>query len=113
MLSPLAVPQLLAFPYRAQSHGSVVWSETPLPPGELDRVIVGATGLVAQSPLADPDGEIRHIFLSQGGWRWTWLALQSRSAFGLTRAQNEVVLINRSSLAADRTWNGRTIGGQR
>lgn len=104
---PVAVPQVLAFPYHARSHGNEVWSETPLPQAQLDSVIARSAGLVAASPLADPAGEPRHIFLTNGGWRWTWLALQNRGTFALTRAANEAVIINRSNLAADRMANGR------
>ena len=106
LVSPLAAPQLLAFPYRGQSHGSVVWSEAPLPQSALDRVMDRTSSLVAQSPVADPLGETRHIFLTRGGWRWTWLALQSRDGFALSRAFGETIVVNRSELASDHVVSG-------
>lgn len=112
LVSPLVAPQLLAFPYHARSNGSAVWSETPLPQAMIDRVMARSGGLVAQSPLALRN-EPRHVFLTQGGWRWIWLALQSRGTFGLSRRVFETVVINRSDLARDRVWNGRELGGER
>lgn len=111
--APLVAPQVLAFPYVTDSHGSRVWSETPLPRERIDAVMARSAGLVAQSALADRAGEPRHIFLTNGGWRWTWLALQSWGAFGLTRALNEAVIINRSDVVNDLVSNGATLGGTR
>ena len=107
LVSPLAAPQLLAFPYRAQSHGSVVWSESPLPQPVLDRVLDRTVALVVQSPLAEPRGETRHIFLTDGGWRWTWLAMQMRNGFALSRAFSNTIIVNRNDLTADRMASGR------
>ena len=100
-VSPLFAPQLLAFPYHATSRGSEVWSEAPLPQHQLDRITGRAAQLVAASPLARAS-EPRHIFLTQGGWRWTWLALQNRHSFALSRALGEPVIINRGDVATDR-----------
>jgi hypothetical protein len=109
-VTPLIAPQVLAFPYHARSNGSEVWSETPLQQDQLDRVTARAAALVAASPLADRSGEPRRVFLTAGGWRWTWLALQSRDAFAVTRAVGGALLMNRSDLAGDRILNayGRT-----
>lgn len=109
-VSPLAAPQLLAFPHHTVSNGSEVWSEAPLPQDQIDRVTARAAALDAASPLADRAGEPRRIFLTQGRWRWNWLALQSRGAFAVTRAVGGAVLVNRNDLAADRVVNapGRT-----
>ncbi|HUQ13601.1 MAG TPA: hypothetical protein VM055_04920 [Novosphingobium sp.] len=100
-VSPLFAPQLLAFPYHATSRGSEVWSEAPLPQPQLDRVTGRAAQLVAASPLARAS-EPRHIFLTQGGWRWAWLALQNRRSFALSRAMGEPVIVNRGDVATDR-----------
>ena len=120
LVSPLTAPQLLAFPYSARSQGSVVWSEVPLPQSALDKVLNRKTALVAQSPLAEPHGETRHIFLTDGGWRWTWLALQSRDGFALSRGFTETIVVNRSSLADDSVVSGlrvhvdgKAVGGRR
>ena len=92
---------MIAFPYHATSRGSEVWSESPLPQRQLDRVTGRAAQLVAASPLARAS-EPRHVFLTQGGWRWTWLALQNRRSFALSRALGEPVIINRGDVASDR-----------
>ena len=120
LVSPLAAPQLLAFPYSARSQGSVVWSEAPLPQSALDKVLSRKTALVAQSPLTARRGETRHIFLTDGGWRWTWLALQSRDGFALSRGFTETIVVNRSSLADDNVVSGlrvrvdgKAVGGRR
>jgi hypothetical protein len=112
MVVPVFVPQALAFPYHAQSHGSSFWSERPIPQPELDAVAGRGQALVAQSPLAK-GREPRHVFLTQGGWRWKWLVLANRSAFGITRPIAEAVILNRNDLAKDEVLNGAAIGGRR
>lgn len=111
LASPLLAPQLLAFPYKARVGASTVWSERPLPPASTRAVFRRVDALVAASPIAAmPEG--RHVFLTDGGWRWRLLTLGG-SGFGLTRAVNEAVLINRSDIDADRVWDGATVGGER
>lgn len=105
-------PQLLAFPYHAQVGASEVWSETPLPRPALDRVFGRAAQLVASSPIAQVP-ESRHVFLTQGGWRWRWLALNTSGAFAMTRAINDAIIVNRNDIITDRAWNGATLGGSR
>ncbi|PLK24309.1 hypothetical protein [Novosphingobium sp. TH158] len=113
LVLPLLAPQTLAFPHRAQVGEFDVRSESPLPPGQLQAVLNDARQRIASSPLADPAGEQRDIYLTSGGWRWTWLTLQSRGAFALTRALTGYMVINRSDLATNRVENGGSIGGQR
>ncbi|CAM3135773.1 hypothetical protein SPAN111604_05645 [Sphingomonas antarctica] len=104
-------PVALAFPYK-QSVGDVtVYAETPIAP-QIVQVVHHAEALVAASPLADE----RHggqVFLTDGGWRWHVLALQSSGAFALTRPLSVAVVVNRNDIAADRALNGRTVGGER
>lgn len=110
--APVAAPQLLAFPYTARVGANRVWSERPLVQPALSAVLAEADRLDAASPLAQaPEG--RRIFLTDGGWRWHWLALTSAGAFGLTRPIGEAIVINRSDLAANRVVNGRDVGGVR
>lgn len=109
--SPLLTPQLLAFPHSARSGDSLVWAERPLDQAELDRIVARAEALVAASPLAR-EREPRRIFLTDGGWRWTWLANVTRGSFALTRALTDpVVIVNRSDLAGDAVVNG--VGARR
>lgn len=108
---PIAVPQALAFLYHTTAHGSEFWSERPLDQAQLDVIAVRAARLVGQSPIAKPD-ERRHVFLTDGGWRWNWLALNNRGTFGLTRPLNEAVIINGGDPATDSVRGGRrTLSG--
>lgn len=100
----VTAPRVLAFPYHAVSNGQRVWSETPIDQPALDRITARAAKLVNASPLSN-GRETRDIYLTNGGWRWTMLSLQNRAAFGVTRAVNEAVLLNRSDLARDRIFN--------
>jgi hypothetical protein len=113
LAGPLLVPSVLAFPHRAQVGTFDIRSEAPLPRAEIERVIADANRRIASSPIADPAGERRTIYLTQGGWRWTWLALQSRKSFALTRAMTDYVVVNRSDLAANRMVNNRPGGAVR
>ena len=104
LASPLVAPQVLAFPYRAESGIGPVWSEQPIDAAALERVTVQTEALLGESPIAEAD-ERRPIFLTDGGWRWLWLANTSRGGFGLTRPVSKAVIINRSDIAADRVEN--------
>jgi hypothetical protein len=99
--SPIAAPQLLAFPHFARSNGDTIYSVAPIDQTALDRVTARANRLVAASPLA-AQTEPRTIFLTDGGWRWTWLALNQASSLALTRAANETIVVARSDLGGDR-----------
>ena len=112
LASPLFAPQLLAFPYKAEVAGSTIRSVEPIDAAELDPVMDRALAKVAASPLAEP-GEHRDIFLTDGGWRWTWLANSTRGAFALTRPLTEDVIVNRSAPARDIAFNGAPVGGDR
>lgn len=108
---PIVVPQALAFPYRATSQGSEFWSERPIDQAQLDAIVRRSAALVAASPIARR-AEPRRVFLTDGGWRWNWLAVSARGSFGLTRPLVEAVIINRSDLARDTVRGGRrTLSG--
>ena len=68
--------------------------------------------MLAQSPIAGPS-EQRPIFLTQGGWRWLWLANSSAGGFALTRPITRAVVVNDVDLSADSISNGAAIGRQR
>lgn len=110
--SPLREPQLLAFPYQATVGADHVYSTAPFTTAQLRAMLDRANALVAASPIHD-GAEGRNIYLTDGGWRWTWLAGTSRGAFALTRPFAEAVIVNRSSLAGDRVFNGAAIAGTR
>jgi len=110
LASPLLAPQLLAFPYVTTIDGHKVYSEAPIEPG-LDAIVTSADLKVARSPIGNSRARDQSIFLTAGGWRWTWLAVTQRDAFALTRPLSEAVIVNRSEQASDSIRNGRTIGG--
>lgn len=112
LASPLLAPQLLAFPYRTETAIGTVWSERPLDKAMLDKVSKGVTTRMATTPLADK-AETRPIFLTDGGWRWTWIAATSRGAFALTRPLTRAVVVNRTDPASGLVQNGQSIGGTR
>lgn len=104
-------PEVLAFPHHQRFGTTDVWSEAPIP-ARLPAVLARADALVAASPLAGGD-QTRRIFLTQGGWRWRLAAFRYGGAFGLRRPLSSALLFNRSDVARDRIYNGRTIGGER
>lgn len=112
-VSPIFAPQLLAFPYHAESSIGPVRSERPIDRRALDRVAARTRTLLAQSPIASPD-EQRPIFLTDGGWRWRWLALAHAGSFAITRPASRAVVVNASRPAADcvtKTACPRTLSG--
>lgn len=112
VVSPLVEPRLLAFPHAATVGADRVYSVRPLPPAALAPILARANALTHASPLAaGPEG--RHIFLTDGGWRWTWLAGTSQGAFALTRPFPGAIIVNRADLARDRAYNGAAIAGTR
>ncbi len=110
--SPLSAPRLLAFPYSVRVGADQVFSTVPLRRAALAPVLARANRLVHASPLAARD-EGRAIFLTNGDWRWTWLAGTSAGAFALTRPFSSAVIVNRADLAGDHVYNKAAIGGMR
>ena len=110
--SPLVAPEVLAFPYHEDFGVDRVWSEVPIPRSVLASILHDAEARIESSPLAVGE-EGRRIFLTDGGWRWTMLALNSRGAFALTRSLREDLILNRSDVLAGKVENGRAIGGVR
>lgn len=112
LASPLVAPQLLAFPHYAEAGDSQIWSETPIDQAALEKVMVRADTLVSASPIARKR-EPRRIFLTDGSWRWLWLANIYRETFALTRLGGQNLIVNRADFAADRIVNNRKVGGSR
>ena len=112
LVVPTVAPAMLFFPYSAESGGHRVYSETPIDQAALDRITKRSASLVQASPLARPS-EPRRIFLTEGGWRWKWLANRSHNAFAISQRVGEAIIFNRSDLASDRVRNGGAVGGER
>lgn len=100
IVAPAFYPPLLAFPHVAQSNGDTVYLTAPIKQSALDRVTSRANKLVATSPLA-ASAEPRKIFITDGGWRWMWLAANQSSSLAITRPLSEAIVINRSDPGAD------------
>ena len=109
---PMLSPRLLAFPHSARIGADRVWSTSPLNRPEIDRILVNANERLTNSPLRQ-GAEGRDIYLTDGGWRWLWLANASRGAFAVTRLATNAVVINRSDISANRVTNGAAMGGVR
>ncbi len=107
---PLFAPRLLAFPYSEQIGADRIWATAPISRPSLASVLADANTRIAASPLAQ-GAEGRDIYLTDGGWRWLWLANSARDSFALTRAINEAVVINRTDLAKATVMN--PAGGSR
>lgn len=108
----LFFPRMLFFPYRAMAGETPIYSSTPIPP-EIDDVVARADARVRESAIFAPGVLRRPIFLTDGGARWRLLSLGAATGFGLNRPLGGNIVINRSSVAGDRVWNGSTVAGSR
>jgi len=104
-------PQLLAFPYEQHVGTVTVYAERPIDP-RIGSELARAEGLLRASPIYTGSLD-RSLFLTNGGWRWRLLAIQSPGAFAFRRPFSAAIVFNRSDVAADRVTNGRVIGGTR
>ena len=106
---PLYAPQLLAFPYRSGIGPYQVWSEVPLDGAQVRAAFLLANARVKRSPLARAS-EPRRVFVTQGGWRWHWLAISSSGSLAITRPLGTAIVVNRTDPAAAIVRNARTVG---
>ena len=111
LISPLAAPQLLAFPYSAQVGAHRVYSQAPIGP-QIRTIVANADRIAARSPIALPHAA-QPIFLTDGGWRWSLLAATSRSAFAFSRAPFETIVVNRNDPLSDQAFRSAEVGGRR
>ena len=109
-VSPAFAPRLLAFPYSAEIEGHQVYSESPIP-ARLNAIVAEADRRAAASPIAQAKRD-QPIFLTQGGWRWTWLTAQIGGAFAITRPVTEAIVVNRSDAGRDLVFTKRDIAGE-
>ncbi|RST31069.1 hypothetical protein HMF7854_09635 [Sphingomonas ginkgonis] len=112
LLSPLAVPPLLAFPYRAQVAGHAIYSEAPIDP-RLPTLVHLADDKVRRSPLSRSLELTQPIFLTAGGWRWLYLANVAHGAFAFTRPLAESIVVNRSDVVRDEVSSTLIAGAHR
>ena len=111
VLSPVAAPHLLAFPHSATIGQHRVYSEAPINPA-LAKIVAQADAMAAKSPLAASRKLDQPIFLTSGGWRWTWLSGNS-GAFAVSRPLVETIVVNRSNQQRDLAQNDSRIAGVR
>ncbi|RMB36866.1 hypothetical protein C8J47_0444 [Sphingomonas sp. PP-F2F-G114-C0414] len=104
-------PQLLAFPHEQRIGTVTVYAERPIDP-RIGSKLARAEGLLRASPIYTGPLD-RSLFLTDGGWRWRLLAIQSPGAFAFRRPFSSAIVFNRSDIPADRVTNGRAIGGIR
>lgn len=111
VISPLFAPQLLAFPYHRTIGDTTIYAEQPIHPN-IDAVMAQSDALLKQSAIYS-DSYGKNIFLTDGGWRWNWLANTVRYSLAFTRPHmvNSVV-VNSSDIAQDK-MTVRCIGKQR
>ena len=95
LASPVMAPQLLAFPYAVETEIGTVHSERALDPAMVQESVETVKARMATTPLASPD-ENRPIFITDGGWRWHWLALRSSQSLAITRPLNTAVVVNKT-----------------
>lgn len=112
MVTPVYAPQLLAFPYRTSTPIGTVWSESPISSEVLAEASAVVQARMRATPLSGPE-ERRPIFLTDGGWRWTWLAPTSPSAFAFSRPITKTVVVNRRNLVGEAAVGEPTNGRQR
>lgn len=100
LASPLLAPQLLAFPYQRTIGDTTIYAEQPIGPN-MEKILKRSDALLQKSDIYS-DSYGRHIFLTQDGWRWNWLALTSRGAVGLTRPVSpHAVVLNIKDMEKD------------
>ena len=112
LLSPLVAPRVLAFPYTANVEQHRIYSELPID-RSVKALVFRADATMLGSPLGRARALNQDIFLTNGGWRWSWLALSSRRAFALSKPVTENIIVNRSNPARNVVENGLDVGGQR
>lgn len=105
-LTMLYAPAALAFPHYAEIGTTKVYSTEPIL-SVLKQQIARADRLLAQSPLYEP-GLRRTLVLTDGGWRWRVMSLGHSDTVALRRPFSSLLLFNRSDIATDRMFIGRT-----
>lgn len=110
-LAVVYAPQLLAFPYKQRVGTVTVYAERPIDP-RIASELARAEGLLRTSQIYTGPLD-RTLFLTDGGWRWRLLAIQSPGAFAFRRPFSSAIVVNRTDIAADRVRNDRPIANTR
>lgn len=110
--APLLAPPLLAAPYKERIGAHTVRSVEPITPA-VRAAVIEADRRVAASPSGSFRAPDQAIFVTDGGWRWSWLAATARGGFAMTRAFNDTIVVNRTDPATAIVRNGAEVGGER
>lgn len=111
LITSAIAPEVLAFPYEQTIGDTTVYSEARVP-ASMPQLLARSDALLRKSAIYGP-GYGRRIFLTDGGWRWHVLALQTAGAFAFSRPLGEPILVNRSDPARDLVFNGAAVAGTR
>ena len=84
-------PQLLAFPYEQRIGTVTVYAERPIDP-RIGSELARAEGLLRASPIYTGSLD-RSLFLTDGGWRWRFLAIQSPDACAFRRPFSSAIIL--------------------
>lgn len=104
-------PETLIWPYKTKIGDTQIYSEQPIA-REMASVLAQSDALLRNSQIYS-DGYGKRIFLTDGGWRWKFLALNVAGALAQSTSVTEAIVINRSSISANWVRNGNAIGGER
>ncbi len=104
-------PETLIWPHKATIGDTQIYSEQPIG-REMASVLAQSDALLHNSKIYS-DGYGKRIFLTDGSWRWKFLALNLSGAFAQSTHITEAIVINRSSINANLVRNGSVIGGER
>ncbi|QZD95557.1 hypothetical protein [Qipengyuania gelatinilytica] len=102
-------PQLLAFPHSVETEIGTIHSEKPLDAAMVRESVQSVQARMSTTPLASTS-ESRPIFITDGGWRWHWLAVSSSGSLAITRPLNTAVVVNKADPESGKI---ASIGGER
>ena len=103
----LFFPWLLLFPHHRMVGETPVYAAAPITPG-MEGIIRRADARLRTSPLYRSEVSRHPVYLTDGGIRWSILAVGSDKASALTRGFLDGVVINRSSIEEDFIWRKRS-----
>ncbi len=109
--APLLAPQFLLFPYAKRFGDTIIYSESEITPAFATALAQSDKLLRASAVYGDDYDHV--IVLTNGGWRWKWLAFGANGAFAINRPLTTNMVFNRTDIAAGKIYNGRDMGGER
>jgi len=111
-VSPIAAPRLLGFPFSTRVGQHRIYSEAPIDP-RLADIVRSADARISRSPIGAARPLNQDVYLTDGGWRWRWLAVANAGALAISRPVIEAIVVNRSDQHSDLVDTGASVGGKR